>query len=611
MSTDMNQQVSSFVAAQRMKKTKKQASGSSGALENPEDIDQQPSASADAVPAPEESIEQRVARLVAALQNSDDMQPAALYSALRDAQEALVEWQQEWLRLQRRASYGKDRPTLARYRGPAMLRPTDYWDRTREKREERQTRWGKFVEDRKKSESTEQASQKPEGTKNAEKAKTGLNYVPEGVVAAPAARSLGESKAERTTAAAPITIPKDLVIDMVDDLAATVATGRGQRIRKPRKVFGEAAAPNEGKRKRAAVEDDAPTNAAPPPNKKRATSRSVSVVPASSSALPLPPLQPPAANKRKRAAKDQEAAPPPKKRATARSVSVVPFSSSAAPPPQPPVAKHKRKQTAEDKEAGAAAPPPSKKRAISRAPLTAPPGTRARTTSRAASAAPHCAASTAPPPRKITHAISRAASAGPSTAYAAQPPRHTTRATSRAASAAPSGPPPPQIVAIGAPTPLAPRTRLFYLSGFPTPLFSPHVPPPMLAPPPGPIRTLLPSATITAPEPIKRGRARKDQGATTAILAPAPAKAPARTKAESSKGKPKERVERAKKTPPPAGRKGKGKGRWKARKVEDEVAAPKAEIKIELVEEEKGKRKKGALDPVQEEGDEEEAATIR
>lgn len=149
--------------------------------------------------------------------------------------------------------------------------------------------WEKFLKhmedrengvDKEDKESKVKSPEKPTKAINrAKRAKKGQKSAPEGVVAAPAPRSPGASTAERapaapppplpTAAAAPakraarrLPIPKGLVIDMVDDLAATEATGRGQRTRKPRKIFEEEAVPSKGKRKRAAAaEEDAP---APP-----------------------------------------------------------------------------------------------------------------------------------------------------------------------------------------------------------------------------------------------------------------------------------------------------------------------------------------------------------
>lgn len=74
-------------------------------------------------------------------------------------------------------------------------------------------------------------------------------------------------------------IPKELVIDMVDYLTVADAGGRGQRIRKSRKIFEEVAAPSKSKRKRAADGDDGAAAAARPTKKRRATARKVSALP--------------------------------------------------------------------------------------------------------------------------------------------------------------------------------------------------------------------------------------------------------------------------------------------------------------------------------------------
>ncbi|MCJ1465989.1 hypothetical protein MMC07_004608 [Pseudocyphellaria aurata] len=60
-----------------------------------------------------------------------------------------------------------------------------------------------------------------------------------------------------TATAARLPRPKDLIIDMADDLVLTEAAGRGQRVRKPREI----------------VEEDAAKTTAPPPNKNRAGTR--------------------------------------------------------------------------------------------------------------------------------------------------------------------------------------------------------------------------------------------------------------------------------------------------------------------------------------------------
>lgn len=112
---------------------------------------------------------------------------------------------------------------------------------------------------------------------------------------------------------------------MVDDLVATEATGRGQRIRKPRKIF--VATPTTGKRKRAAIEEDAPITrdpitGAPLLSKKRAKTRDASVVPTA----PVAPA-PAGLVKRKHALDDEAASttlPPTDNRATGRTTSTAP-----------------------------------------------------------------------------------------------------------------------------------------------------------------------------------------------------------------------------------------------------------------------------------------------
>lgn len=210
--------------------------------------------------------------------------------------------------------------------------------------------------------------------KTAKRAKMARKNKSEGVVTAPAARSPDVSETERAPVAAPPTrrparplpIPKDLVIDMVNDLAATEATGRGQRIRKPRKIFEEVAAPSIGKRKRAAVEEDAPITAAPLLSKKRAKTRDVSVVP------------------------------------------TAPITHTPTTPTRP----AKRKRTSDNDETASKTLPATKKPVTSRATSAAPPQRTTRATSRAVSAPPSRAVLTAPP-RTITRATSRATSAAP------------------------------------------------------------------------------------------------------------------------------------------------------------------------------------------------------
>ena len=164
---------------------------------------------------------------------------------------------------------------------------------------------------------------------NPKRAKPGLDSAPEGVGAASAARSPGESTVERAYAAAPpvppprlFSFPKNLVIDMVDDLAPTEATGRGQRIHKPRKIFEQVAEPSKGKRNRAAVKENTAATAALPLSKKRAT-RAVSRTALSTAPQPIAAAT--AKNKRKRAADLNEAAATApasiKKRATSRAAS--------------------------------------------------------------------------------------------------------------------------------------------------------------------------------------------------------------------------------------------------------------------------------------------------
>lgn len=148
------------------------------------------------------------------------------------------------------------------------------------------------------------------------------------------------------------------LLPMVDYLAVSEATGRGQRIRKPRMIFEGVAASSRGKRKRAAIKENAPTATTASPSKKQVMTRDISVISVGAA---------PAAgnNNRKRAADDDEVAatapPPTKKRATSRAASTVPLPS-----------------------------PPPKKGAIRRA----PPHMTTRATSHAASAPP----AAAPPP---------------------------------------------------------------------------------------------------------------------------------------------------------------------------------------------------------------------
>ncbi|MCJ1462895.1 hypothetical protein MMC07_001499 [Pseudocyphellaria aurata] len=108
----------------------------------------------------------------------------------------------------------------------------------------------------------------PEGVVAADAARSpGVLIVPEGVGAADAAQSPGTSATTRAQAALParrLPIPKDLVIDMVDDLVASEATGRGKRIRKPRKIFEEAAEPRKGNGQRKREKDPTATIALPP-----------------------------------------------------------------------------------------------------------------------------------------------------------------------------------------------------------------------------------------------------------------------------------------------------------------------------------------------------------
>lgn len=97
---------------------------------------------------------------------------------------------------------------------------------------------------------------------------------------------------------------------MVDNLAASEAADRGQRIRKPRIIFEGVASPSQGKRKRAAVEDVPSTTAALP------SKNGAKLLKTPSFGLVPPPAA--ANNKRKRATDDDEVAataPPPTKKA--------------------------------------------------------------------------------------------------------------------------------------------------------------------------------------------------------------------------------------------------------------------------------------------------------
>lgn len=180
------------------------------------------------------------------------------HSAIRIALKTVIDWQREWAEIQRRNK---------------ILKEAGHEDLVWERDKERQKLWGKFVEE--------------------QKAKISAKSAPEGIVEASAVRSPSALKEEQASAAVPPapsaspskqpalpnSIPRDLVIDMVDNLAATAATGRGQRTRKPRNFIEEAVEPRIGKRKRATVGDIA-TIAASPPSKKRATACNRSVVPA-------------------------------------------------------------------------------------------------------------------------------------------------------------------------------------------------------------------------------------------------------------------------------------------------------------------------------------------
>lgn len=217
----------------------------------------------------------------------------------------------------------------------------------------------KFVED---GEDKGEASERPKkAMRKGTRAKMATT-APEGVDAAPAARSPGEPAVERAPSAAPaaparlLPVPKELVIDMVDNLAPTEATGRGHRTRKQRTFFAEAA-PSKAKRKRAAaaaiVAEEDKTN--PRPSKKRASPTSLVSIAAAALAV----------------ATDM---PPPKRTTRASSR---PASSAVPPPPPPQQAKNKRKRAAaDDDDEAETALPPTKKGAKGSAASSAPhPGT--------------------------------------------------------------------------------------------------------------------------------------------------------------------------------------------------------------------------------------------
>ncbi|MCJ1463099.1 hypothetical protein MMC07_001704 [Pseudocyphellaria aurata] len=338
------------------------------------------SASSSTPQSSEESLGQRASRLTKALENPAQMSTEDLYSALENAQEALVEWQREWMQLQRGAVQGKERETTTtKFRGPRTLQESGHWDRARKLREEREERWNE-----EESEAPGASNLKALEGRYLKESRRPL-FASEGVAAAGAARSPGTFETQQVPAAVlsgsvtqparRLPIPKELIIDMVDDLAVTTATRHGQRTRKPRTFLEMAVAPARGKRKRAADEGSNAATAAP--TTKLATTRET---PASSAATPLPPS--PAKGKRKPAAADDDNVvsttppPPPKKGAMSRATSAAPSraASPALPPPYHPTA---------------------------------------RTSSRAASIARSRAGSSAPPHRPITRTSSRAASTGP------------------------------------------------------------------------------------------------------------------------------------------------------------------------------------------------------
>ena len=209
-----------------------------------------------------------------------------------------------------------------------------------------------------------QAPQKPQkGKKLARKAELVRN-ASEGVVVAPATQSPRVAPTKKRLPLGPV--PKELVIDMVDDFTTTEALGHGRRARKPHKFFKEVPAP-QTKRKRPAAADDT-VNPAAPQLKKRAMTRDVSVV-------------------------------DPAPRATSRPVSRAVSTSAPPPAPQP---KSKRKRVEDEDGDVKTAPPRTKKRTKSPALSTAPP----RTT-RASSRAAYIASSA--PPSQRTVAVSATA----------------------------------------------------------------------------------------------------------------------------------------------------------------------------------------------------------
>lgn len=212
---------------------------------------------------------------------------------------------------------------------------------------------------------------------------------PEGVVAATAARSPGGSKVERALPATPPAQPtatanllarvfptlKNLAMNMEADYVETEASGRGCRLQKLRKIFGETAASGGSKRTWAAVEEDSPTTAVSRPSKKRAMTRDILVIPGA----PSPPVSPSLRTKRatRAASRLTFSAPPltpaafcPTFSSAAPSpppaTSRLTFSSAAPSPtpsatPSPTPASGKRKRAGDDYEDTATSPPPAKK----------------------------------------------------------------------------------------------------------------------------------------------------------------------------------------------------------------------------------------------------------
>ncbi|MCJ1424294.1 hypothetical protein MMC29_002181 [Sticta canariensis] len=272
--------------------------------------------------------------------------------------------------------------------------------------------------------------------------------LPEGVVAASAVRSPGRSNGERAPQAetpAPRT--------PLDDFEASRP---GRRARSPR-IFEEKAFSGGNKRKRTAYEDG-PFTVSPRPSKTRAM-RDIFVVPAA----PGPPASPDFLTKRATRAA---------------------FRAASSPTPT----LGKRKRAGNDHEALA------KRRTTSRAASTTHLLTAASEASGAASAA---LSVSFPPPATETSLPSITASAAP------PPSIPETGATKNANSLAAGSTSAVESTSVITRFAYPGSAPLFFLPGFSTPLFSAvaptPTPAPMLAAPPAPTRTLLPSPVFTDP----------------------------------------------------------------------------------------------------------------